>query len=570
MPFSGRVHFAAIMFVAAAQGQSRVVVVSEPDGVETESRGEAVEQLPMLPKALLKAPSPASSQAPAPESRSVMPVVEPAPAPTSSRQTNAAGQASSSERSLSFDAQSRGESSHQPNENKKHDSANAGDSKTMHASEDGANAEDSKKSEDLGLTANWRHGLELTSQKKDFRIHVGGRYHFDAAWYDAPAGLQAGQGGVGALEDGVTFRRARFRMDGTMYGTIDWAAEFDFVNGASGAATPAINTPAVTDLYVEFTRIPVVGALRVGCMKEPYSFEHLTSSRWLHFIERSTNFDPFAERFYNGFTPGVMLHDTYDGERGTWWLGVFHDTNVPFGFGVGDQQWAYDARVTYLPVWDDCNDTFVHVGAAYSRRNLVDDRVRLRTRPSVRSAPGPLTPFLADTGVIASTIQDLAGLELVAVSGSWTWQSEYYASRVQDAATLPAGGAAGVPLGSLFFTGWYAEALYFLTGETREYNRKLANFDRVKPCRDFRWAKDDCECGDDGRRGGAWQIGVRYSHTDLLDGGVGAVLDDWTLGLNWFLNPNLKVQWNYVATHRRAPAAEGWIHGFGIRTAFDF
>jgi phosphate-selective porin OprO and OprP len=427
-----------------------------------------------------------------------------------------------------------------------------------------------KKSEDPELTAKWHHGLELTSKKKDFRVHVGGRFQFDVVGYDAPDSLQTGPGGVGLLQDGADFRRARIRIDGTMYDTFDWAAEFDFVNGAVGANTPSINTPAPTDLYVEFTKIPTVGALRVGNTKEPFSFEHLTSSRYLHFLERSPNFDPFAERFHNGFTPGFLLHNTYDDERGTWWLGLFHDTNTPFGFGVGDQNWVYDARVTYLPIWDECNHTLLHVGVAYSHRNLVGDRVRLRSRPSLRSGPGPLTPVLADTGTVASTIEDLAGLELVAVSGPWTWQSECFASWVQDARTIPAGGGIGAPLGSLFFSGWYTEVLYFLTGESREYNRKSASFDRVKPCRNLRWAKDDCECDDTDRHAGAWQVGIRYSQTDLLDGGVGAVLEDWTLGLNWYMSPNVKVQWNYVATHRRAYQAEGWIHGIGGRLAIDF
>ena len=57
------------------------------------------------------------------------------------------------------------------------------------------------------------------------------------------------------------------------------------------------------------------------------------------------------------------------------------------------------------------------------------------------------------------------------------------------------------------------------------------------------------------------------------DNGInGGVLQDVTAGLNWFLNPNAKIQWNYVITDRNAPGntGDGTIRGFGTRLAFDF
>ncbi len=46
-----------------------------------------------------------------------------------------------------------------------------------------------------------------------------------------------------------------------------------------------------------------------------------------------------------------------------------------------------------------------------------------------------------------------------------------------------------------------------------------------------------------------------------------------TLGFNWFLNPNMKLQWNYVLEYRTGPQGgqgTGWINGFGMRAAWDF
>ena len=103
-------------------------------------------------------------------------------------------------------------------------------------------------------------------------------------------------------------------------------------------------------------------------------------------------------------------------------------------------------------------------------------------------------------------------------------------------------------LGNVFVYGWYAEALYFLTGEHREYEKKSGAFGRVVP-HDNLGSK--CGCG-------AWQVGARYSMANLSDSGMdGGRADDVTLGLNWFLNPNMKIQSNYVYTMRDAPAYPG-------------
>ena len=72
---------------------------------------------------------------------------------------------------------------------------------------------------------------------------------------------------------------------------------------------------------------------------------------------------------------------------------------------------------------------------------------------------------------------------------------------------------------------------------------------------------------------GAWKVRLRYAFLDLRNKGVnGATLNDITLGLNWFLNPQAKVQWNLAIDHRKSTptGSNGWTYLFGMRLALDF
>jgi phosphate-selective porin OprO/OprP len=70
---------------------------------------------------------------------------------------------------------------------------------------------------------------------------------------------------------------------------------------------------------------------------------------------------------------------------------------------------------------------------------------------------------------------------------------------------------------------------------------------------------------------GAWELAVRYTYLDLSNKAIRAGrLDAMTLGLNWYLNTNAKIQFNYDYTQRGETPTRGHVHGFGTRCAFDF
>ncbi len=429
----------------------------------------------------------------------------------------------------------------------------------------------------------WNNGIEWVSPDKAFKVHIGGRTQFDSVWYQAEAGALDGAGGVGS-QDGVGFRRARLRADGTIHESIDYLMEWDFVNtvnanpgvaGAPGATTEnsVINATAPTDLWFRFKDIPYFGNIMVGNMKEPIGFEHSTSSRFLNFMERSFNQDLFTGAFNNGFSPGIMAHNTYAEEHGTWAVGLFKNTANIFAWNTGDGEGAATGRVTYLPLFDEEGHQLIHVGISGSVRDPDQSRVRYRTR-DMRQGNGSLATVFADTGFFTASQAYFAGAELVGVNGPLSFQAEWIGAWNTDAVSQSgtASAATGTALGTVCVQNFYTEVHYFLTGETREYEKKSGAFGRVVPHRNARW-KGGCY------EPGAWQLAFRYDHADLNDKGVlGGTLNSYTFGVNWFLNPNMKVQANYALTERDRAASggqattvdNGLIHGFGLRLAHDF
>lgn len=318
--------------------------------------------------------------------------------------------------------------------------------------------------------------------------------------------------------------------------------------------------PAVPlDAWIQADQVPWIGHVRVGLQKEWFSLEHTESARYLTFIERSYLFDagqPTA--FNNARTPGVSTFRTWSDGAAFTAIGIYKNINGPFGFGVGDGEYAVTGRVAGLPVYQPDKQRYWMVGGGMSHRDPANDTVRVRVRSSVRGQPGPLLNLLADTGNLSASSQTLFNLQTAAGLGRWTMTAEYLANLVRSARV-----GSGPNLGTVTFQGFYIEGLAFLTDEHRSFDTKYYRRARVIP-------KDNLSEGG----WGVWELGLRYQHLDLDEGGVrGGRLNNVTVGLNWYWNPNMKLQFNYDYTHRDGganPLASGQVHGFGTRVAFDF
>ncbi len=352
------------------------------------------------------------------------------------------------------------------------------------------------------LEMSWKNGIRFQTEDKAFSFKLGGRIMNDWAFMSEDDEVKAA---VGELQDATTeFRRARLYISGTIYDKIIFKAQYDFAGGDAD----------FKDVYLGLKKLPAVGTLKVGHFKEPFGLEELTSSKYITFMERSL---PIV------FTPsrntGIGVNNTALNKRLTWSAGAFLDTN-DYGDEAGaENSEAVTARITGLP-WYRGKDGLLHLGLSYSYRDAKDDAVRFRERPEAH-----LAPRFVDTGDINADSENRFGIEAALVHGPLSIQGEYMGTQV-DALSGP----------DPEFSGYYAYVSYFLTGEHRAYKNSTGAFDRVKPKTNF------------GKGGiGAWEVALRYSQLDLNDDPItGGELKDITLGVNWYLNPNVRAMLNYV------------------------
>jgi phosphate-selective porin OprO/OprP len=420
------------------------------------------------------------------------------------------------------------------------------------------------------LDASWENGLQLKSADDRFQLHVGGTGMIDTVWLIGPQSVftvpGGGSNGVGNAE--ATFlRRAILQADGTIFGQFDYMLQFDFANASndnSGQQPPSFgnltSSPAPLNIWMQVRDVPYLGNVRVGNQDKPIGMTNNTSAVFLPFLERPDNYDAFYGPFDNGFALGVSANNWTESERVTWRYGIFQPaTNV---FGVALNKVYTGARITALPWYEEDGERLIHLGLGFTGGEIVQNELRVRARPLLRNAPGFAVPVLVDTGEIPGSRRYTIGPEFAMVLGSLTLQAEFAAQFLTDAIAPN-----GQSQGTVFDHGGYVEALYFLTGEHQDYIKREGVFGRVIPRNDYHWNKTDHFQGC-----GAWQIGIRFSYLDLNDKAIqGGQIYDWTAGLNWYLNPNMKVQLNYIAEHRDMPGVPvGWINGFGLRAAYDF
>ncbi|MBC8115412.1 MAG: hypothetical protein H7062_13595 [Candidatus Saccharimonas sp.] len=422
----------------------------------------------------------------------------------------------------------------------------------------------------ISLAPYWDHGLRFISADEQINLHVGGNVQWDSVWLNGSDSVlgEPSSNATSTTNSGASLpRRARIKFDGNIYDSFDYSLEFDLANAVNenkGQEAPTqdnvTGSPFPCNVWMQLRHVPYFGHVRIGNQVKPIGMTNNTYQGFLPFMERADNMDGFYGTFDEGFNPGISSINWTESERVTWRYGVFRPLKNAFGIGVNN--YTVSGRVTALPIFEENGARLLHVGFGASHGSLVNNEFRVRARPALRNGPGYAVPVIVDTGTLPGTNQFLIGPELAAVFGPLTFQAEWTGQFISDAED-----AIGNAQGTAFFHGGYAQVLYFLTGEHQAYEKKEGIFGRVVPHNSVRFGRGP------GGGSGAWQVGCRLSYLDLTNKAInGGQITDMTLGLNWFLNPNMKIQANYLLANRdgQQGAGSGWFNGLGVRAAVDF
>jgi phosphate-selective porin OprO/OprP len=390
---------------------------------------------------------------------------------------------------------------------------------------------------------------------------IAGVFQADVVTFDQD---DANRATLGQIENGADFRRMRLGAKSAIANNMNAFIQLDF---------GAVGRPTFTDVWVEWTDLPVLGNVRVGQWKAPFSLEVVSSFRYTTFMERSL--------LFNAFTPfrhiGIGAYGHSDDLMATWAASFIRTGQDQFGDSlstVGGN--GFVGRVTRLGWYDEAEGrSYLHVGGAYYFNEPPDHVHRFRTIPEMfvgenapngvgtsgQAVPGVLngTPFFVDTlPILGVDGVHTFGLEGLLVHGPLSIQAEGMTALVDQAAD---------PTAAL--SGSYVQVGYFLTGEHRPYDRASGAIDRVKPFEDFFLVSG----GDGPCYGkGAWEIALRWSYIDLTDATInGGSLTDVTAGVNWYCNPNCKVVLNVVHSWLDARAGvQSEANSFAMRTQMDF
>ncbi len=368
--------------------------------------------------------------------------------------------------------------------------------------------------------------LVLESEDQRFKYWFDSRVYFDGATYF---------GDASEIGNGVNIRRARFAIKAILWG--HWGGEFDI--------DLAYNEVDLKDAYIRY--IGENWQLKAGNFKEPFSMETTTTSRYLTFMERPmiNEIAPsrhlgIAYRNYGNhyfFEGGVFSSEIANG--------LMQDENKSKGTSAG---YSVTGRFAYAPIKKD--KQVLHLGIAGSYRT-----------PKIQELGDPSDAYRyytrAETSINRKKYLDTDFIEnvnyftLMGFEGAYAYKNfkligEYMRNDIRrDADKVPTG--EDKPC----IEGFFVAGSWIIANGDYYYNMGEAEFNQV----DFRNPKK-----------GAFEVAIRYDYANansFADGSdtpyvQGGASEGYTLGINYYVNLNVKCMLNYTYINN-----DRWADGKG-------
>ncbi|MEI6083504.1 MAG: porin [Verrucomicrobiota bacterium] len=370
-----------------------------------------------------------------------------------------------------------------------------------------------------------KDGFSLKSADGNFVLKLKGVVQADSRWY---LDDQAKNG-----TDTFLIRRARPILEGTLFKDFDFRLMPDFGN----------NQVVLFDAYVEWKHWPEL-KLKVGKFKSPYGLEQTQEDLYTTFTERSLVTDLVPNRDVGVQLGGELLSSVV-----SYAVGVFN--GVPDGANGdndnGDSK-DFEGRLFIQPFLKTDGAPLQGFGAGIAGTIGNQDG----------SLSNPNLPTFKTTGqnTFFRYLVGTAATNSVIANGQRTRyspQGYYYwgpLGIIGEYAVTEQQVQKGPASDHLRNRAWEVTGSWVLTGER-------ASFKGVTPRRPFDLATGSW---------GAFQLVVRYSElrvdpdTFPLYANPGTAAQearDWGIGINWYLNPNIKVALDYDHTVFDGGAAGG-------------
>ena len=401
------------------------------------------------------------------------------------------------------------------------------------------------------------NGVKFETRDGNFTTEIHGRMQVDSQEnvnQQLHNSFVSGTGAPLALDNSVGIRRARLSMEGTVYKDTDYKFEYDFaragmVGGTGATVANTQNTSlagGITDAFARYNFNKKL-SVKLGSFKEPLTLEDTTSDIQTSFIERSMAVNAFVDNL-NIFKVGIGAN--YSADR--WLVATALQTQGPGAMngatsyvqptvnsqsGAGNTSWELNGRVAGTP-WMASPTQLLHVGGwgSYTSVNnnmngggsLANGGVAFGTQMGNMDRTSILnTGNLSASATQLATAYNRFGAETAVVLGPFSAQAEYLQTNVSG------NGYSNNSMG-----GYYGYVTYFVTGESRNYVTKTGAFDRVKPKHNF-----DMKGGM-----GAWELLAGFDELNLKSGDKinGGSAELGKLGINWYFNPRVRLNTNYV------------------------
>ena len=355
--------------------------------------------------------------------------------------------------------------------------------------------------------------LVMESPNTAYKLWFDVRAQADAAvYFGAPDYADA-------IGNGTSIRRARFAVKGQI--DEKWYGEFD-MDLANGLVE-------LKDAIIRYTGIPNLD-LQVGNFKENFSIQRNTTSRYLQFMERPMVCSALAPSRHLGvnakyakdwiwISAGAFTTEIAGEEE---WTNIA-DNNKDYGRNSG---YSLTGKLVFRPLYKAKNAS-LHLGGAVSYRTPITSVATGEWgfyRASARNSTSINRKKYLDTNTLPGYDHNLLWTaELAGHWGGLRYEAAYIGDNVffKKDAVDPA---------TKHFGGWYVQAGYLLFGGSQRYDANGGKYTKIRP---------GGKCGD-------LELCLRYETVDLNDGEVfGGSAEAYAVGLNWWVNNNVKFQLNY-------------------------